>query len=156
MKKTTKVFSVEDSSLSITPSAGVQGYDRDLCCLVSFPESVIFKPKSDEKLAEELYPISPEIDGGIEVDSDTNYLSRQGFIAGRKSYGDKEFHLTREGLNLFAEKVWNEGQSQNLLNFDKLLDLLKDVLTPIIYPTRIIVEHDGENYLWETLKCSYE
>ena len=149
---TTKVFSVEDGTLQVinnivvlwddvndeipiatTPSNAVTDN------VYTLPSTLIRTPKTDEDLAEEEYPYY-ECSNGIEL------FQREGFLAGRKSFGDTKFHLSEFGLKL----IYN-AQSNNT----SLDDIIK-ALNPPIYPTKITVEHDGDNYLWETLKASYE
>lgn len=92
-----------------------------------------------EELAEEMYPL---ILGYYDTES---YID--GFIAGRKSFGDKKYHLSEEEL-------------ANILvlgsHYDFSLEQILKYINPPIYPTKITVDFDGEKYYWETLKAEYE
>ena len=101
------------------------------------PSTLIRTTKTDEELAEEyVYDMF--------ITTHNKFIGNQSFLAGRKSVGG-EFHLTRDEL---------------LIVYNAMVDniIFKDIiasLTPPIYPTTITVEHDGEKYLWETLKAEY-
>ena len=143
----TVVFSVENGSLVIK-DGNISFIDLSVRRIVAstydflgdpihlLPSTLIRTPKSDEELAEESCNKSSYF-------SDESY--KEGFLAGRKSFGDKKFHLSDFGLKL----IYN-AQSNNT----SLYDIIK-ALNPPIYPHTITVEHDGENYLWETLKAEY-
>ena len=59
--------------------------------------------------------------------------------------------ITREELNNLISKAksYNDG-------WDLTEEELIASLTPPIYPHTITVEHDGINYLWDTLIAEYE
>ena len=59
--------------------------------------------------------------------------------------------ITREELNNLISKAksYNDG-------WDLTEEELIASLTPPIYPHTITVEHDGTNYLWDTLIAEYE
>jgi len=111
--------------------------------LLKLPSTLIRKPKTDEELAEEKYPY---------VRGDGSFYQRireaniEGFLAGRKSVGG-EFHLTREQVN----EIYRMGFDDRHIDFSNFISSL----TLPIYPHTITVEHDGENYLWETIKAEY-
>ena len=147
--RTTKVFSVEDGTINIsandiylfvdskvlaTTNKLIGEYNRHI-----LPSNLIRTPKSDEELAEEMYPYQP-IEGYL------TKLKRDAFLAGRKSFGDKKYYLSEEGL-------------ANILvlgsHYDFSLEQIVKYITLPIYPTSITVEHDGEKYIWGTLKAEY-
>lgn len=175
----TKIFSVEDGTLRIENNninLHFDGKDKTTLPLAStdrskidlplyiLPSTLIRKPKTDEELAEEKYTLVEVIDNGgldeifINENARINsyqYAKREGFLAGLKARG-VEFHLTREELELLISRarLMKSGIEDDEPMFDK--DYLISSLTPPIHPHTITVEHDGNNYLWETLIPSYE
>ena len=149
-----KTFSVEDviNNIDITGDSivlwegknAIASNNEELsknngCYLL--PQSLIRTPKSDEELAEEYAKEMKCDDGTTSVD----------FLAGRESFGDKKFHLSEEDIESI---IWGYAECK----FDSPRDYIKSYLTsltPPVYPHTITVEHDGENYLWETLKAEY-
>jgi hypothetical protein len=106
------------------------------------PTTLIRKQKSDEELAEE----------------DWQYLFGSGFdeksffeghLCGRKSFGDKEFHLTREDVLELLQDAINYGCNRDINDKEYIYAVITS-LTPTTYPHTIEVMHDGNNYLWET------
>ena len=155
---TTVTFSIEDESLIVYKENNYIGlYNEQMRCIASnlpekenyafgkklyhIPQSLIRTPKSDEELAEEYAKEMKCDDGTTSVD----------FLAGRESFGDKKFHLSEEDIESI---IWGYAECK----FDSPRDYIKSYLTsltPPVYPHTITVEHDGENYLWETLKAEY-
>jgi hypothetical protein len=142
-----KVFSVKDGSLCLN-TKGVYLFLVEGISMIattkeseasedvySLPSTLIRTPKTDEELAEEYYK---SFDGIKEL----RYSS---FLAGRKSVKG-EFHLTKEDLL----RVYNA-----MIDNITFTNLIASLTTPI-YPHTIEIEVDGENYLWETIKASYE
>ena len=167
----TKTFSVKDGSLRIHQD-NIRLYSSmhdeggriiiastDINDVVNYglfklPSTLIRKPKTDEELAEK-YPVLYEWDEFCNR-TDNNEDCRNAFLYGRKSVGG-EFHLTREELERFAENVRSHRDfGTGSVSWDWSIDDCIDGLIPPIYPTTITVEHDGNNYLWETLIPSYE
>lgn len=152
---TKKVFSTENGSISIANGC-VYLIDNDnvvattnkpiLDIIYHLPSTLIRTPKSDKELAVDRYG----------NDIHLFAAQRDGFVEGRKSYGDKEFHLSREELNKLLDKARDselrnvyDGSSENNAS-------IVQSITPPIYPTRIEVDYDDENYYWENLKAYYE
>jgi hypothetical protein len=138
-----KVFSVKDNTIQITPIGSLVLYDSDTCGLVIPPQSLIKKPPSDEELAErwvfERYGMGKIYNRGEIV---------KAFEAGRKSYGDKKFHLSESDLLEIIDKALDYK------GYDAT-DLLPSITPQPTYPTTITVDYDGENYDWETIKVEY-
>jgi hypothetical protein len=158
--RTTKVFSVEDGSLEIhnghivlwhSPEIHIASTNNCDDTEYLLPSTLIRTPKSDEELAEEYikekFPkfIIPKTLEDI-------------FLAGRESFGDKKFHLSEEDLEKLIEhsreQYWCYDNDEYL--YVSSPSQIIASLNPPIYPHTITVEHDGDNYLWETLKASYE
>jgi len=152
----TNIFSVKDGTLQVIDNIVVLWEDvtdeipiattpSDVVTdnVYTLPSTLIRKPKTDEELAEEKYPY---------VRGDGSFYQRireaniEGFLAGRKSVGG-EFHLTREQVN----EIYRMGFDDRHIDFSNFISSL----TLPIYPHTITVEHDGENYLWETIKAEY-
>jgi len=116
------------------------------------PSTLIRKQKTDEELAEEYINKKLKTMGNAHLFD--QYECQETFLDGRKSVGG-EFHLTREDLELLIgrARLMRSGIEDDEPMFDK--DYLISSLTPPIYPHKITVEHDGEKYLWETLKAEY-
>ena len=140
------VFSVKDGSLLITGdiislnenSALVATNNKLLAASLNnmvylLPQSLIRTPKSDEELSEEYAKGFIDDDGTTSVD----------FLAGRKSFGDKP---------IIDFSTWYSGMDR-----EKVVKAYERYLleTPPIYPHTITVQKDGDNYLWENLKCEY-
>lgn len=128
-------LAIQDGNVYLFDNGMVASTEKHRYGCYILPQSILYP--TDEELAEENCNKSSCF-------SDESYI--EGFIAGRKSFGDKEFHLTRKELKtlLTAAAVW-------VASFD-------DIISTIIHPTfphTITVEYDGENYLWETLKAEY-
>jgi hypothetical protein len=159
---TTKVFSVEDGSLKIHNRHIVLWHNPEIhiastnnCDDTEYliPSTLIRTPKSDEELAEEEYPF---ILGYYDTES---YID--GFLAGRQSFGEgKKYHLSEDRLQSLVTDcllIGTNHKSNNVYDVSRLiLEQFIASLTPSMYPHTITVEHDGDNYLWETLKPSYE
>jgi hypothetical protein len=165
-----KVFNVKDNTIRLTGNNGLGLWDYEGRIVGStfykhphvhlLPQSLIRTTKSDEELAEKEYPIRYEMLGQVgnsffTHSIDKNFSEREAFLAGRKSVGG-DYHLTREDL----EKVINDSMNFGYNVSDKyaiesFVNNLIDSLTLPIYPHTIEVEHDGENYLWETLNAIY-
>ncbi|CAB4131410.1 hypothetical protein UFOVP129_86 [uncultured Caudovirales phage] len=182
--RTTKVFSVKVGNIVVDKENNYIGlYNEQMRCIASnlteeenyafgrklyqLPQSLIRTPKSDEELAEEMYKdyeFSQIKTRGIFHDDRLRELDKSTFLSGRKSFGDKEFHLSEEelivmidDLLLHADKLHDAVNNENTdWNGENLLPFLIASLNPPIYPYTITVEHDGDNYLWETLKAEYE
>lgn len=104
------------------------------------PTSLI---RTDEVIAEEYCKeLFGEYCGAFKESIEAN----KHFLAGRQSFGDKKYHLTREEIEYEICYRYSDGDS---------IDDIISSLTPSIYPHTITVKHDGDNYLWETLKESY-
>jgi len=112
------------------------------------PSTLIRKPKTDEELAEE-YINKKSFD---DLTGHELYLRKDSFLAGRKSVG-REFHLTMDELEEIIDKAWECGIDGDLQA--TTCNRLISSITPPTYPTKITVDYDGENYLWETLKAEY-
>jgi hypothetical protein len=169
----TKTFSVKDGSLVIEDKhlylstiikidikgeeVETLGYiastNKDAIGLLPLSSTLIRTPKTDEELAEDKYPYFNNMDYGTKRRINS---ARDGFINGRKSVcGD--YHLTREQLVQIASHFFGLDLnlvSKNNAKNDLELMLKKFTDTPI-YPNTITVEHDGEKYLWETIKAEY-
>ena len=124
------------------------------------PSTLIRKPKTDEELAEEKYPLLEVIDNDgldeifINQNAMTNsyqYAKREGFLAGLKARGGK-FHLTGEDLVNIIKKA-RELQTESLYKYETYQ--LISSLTPPIYPHTITVDYEDGKYYWETLKEEY-
>jgi len=145
----TKTFSVKDGTLRIENNninLHFDGKDKTTLPLASTDRSKIDLPlyilpstlirnQTDEELAEKKYPY----DGRSPIEA-----LKKGFLSGRKSVGG-EFHLTKEQVKSIYFAAM-DGKT-----FEGTLQSLKQS----IYPTTITVEHDGNNYYWETLKAEY-
>jgi len=163
-----KVFSVKDGTLRINNNElriysnmddkegrmCIGSTNKDYCTnnhhIYLLPSTLIRKPKTDEELAEEEYPLNETF-----KDETKKIIKhyREGFLAGRKSVGG-EFHLTENDIEkiIFLARRYEDKVD----NYSYDSDYIISSLTPPIYPTEITVDYDGENYLWETLKPSYE
>ena len=161
--RSTKVFSIKDGGLVIEDSI-IELYDNSYMIastlpnvsdnedIYLLPSTLIRTPKSDDELAEEYikenFPkfIVPKTLEDI-------------FLAGRKSFGDKKYHLSEEDIQEIID-LSRTGERDpfmgNGIDYKYTDNDIIASLTPPIYPTKITVEHDGDNYLWETLKASYE
>jgi len=160
-----KTFSVKDGTLVIVGSGlfllnndgdtepiatTYEPIDKDN--VYQLPPTLIRKTKTDEELAEEYYPKewSKKYHSAIQV----------AFIDGLKARGG-EFHLTTEQLENVIDNARkftvckdSDGFStQPRWKYRK--DDIISSLTPPIYPTKITVDYDGENYYWGTLKAEY-
>jgi hypothetical protein len=152
-KMTKKIFSIKDDTLLIRlnglflKNISIIACTNDNYCIKNnchyiTPSTLIPTPKSDEELAEEEFPYY-EGSKGIEL------AHQHGFVKGRESVKG-EFHLTRKEV----EKIFETGRNFQLTGENYLNELLSSFPLPI-YPHTIEVEHDGINYLWETLKAIY-
>ncbi len=140
----TKTFSVNDGTIDILENDHIYLFDKGMIATTEprryntflLDKSTLTRnPKTAEELAEEW---------GNKEYGRLTIATRKAFLAGRKSVSG-EFHLTREELLRVYNAMFN-------YTFEDVISSL----TPPIYPTTITVEHDGEKYLWETLKASYE
>jgi len=162
----TKVFSVKDGTLIVNSGNLFLCEDRqdEVPIATTFeadtngsvyiiPSSLISKPKTDEELAEE-YVKDDETGWGKNVNYDNVIVKNamKDFLAGRKSVGG-EFHLTREQVEKLIWSIVETGYYKHIS--DESMSKHISSLTYPIYPHTITVEHDGENYLWETLKAEY-
>ena len=161
----TKVFSVKDGTLQVinnivvlwdavndeipiatTPSNVITDN------VYTLPSTLIRTPKTDEELAEEKYPYYEDVNG-INEYSIFNTMQKNcstSFLAGRKSFGDKKFHLTREQVIALLKESHTYGK----LN-DRIINNLINSLTSPIYPHTIEVYFEDGVYYWETLKATY-
>jgi len=115
------------------------------------PFTLIRKPKTDEELANEMYPYSPFQMGlyyksGKPIIGDYNLGSRHNWILGRKSVDVK-----RDILD-FA--TWYSGMDRSKVE-SAYNRYLKEVVVKPIYPKKITVEYEDGKYYWETLKATY-
>lgn len=71
---------------------------------------------------------------------------QHGFVKGRESFGDKEFHLTRDELaNILVLASHYEFNLEQIIKY----------ITPLIYPHIITVDFEDGIYYFETLKAKY-
>jgi hypothetical protein len=156
-----KVFSVKDGTLiwdgenifiaeckdDDVPIATT--FEADTDSVYILPSSLIRKQPSDEELADGYAREMKCDDGTTSVD----------FLSGRKSFGDKVY--SKEDMISFAKWLQKEDTETNAESWFHYTDSdifeywLKEVHTKCIYPHTIEVMHDGNNYLWETLKAEY-
>ena len=173
--RTTKVFSVEDGTLQMINNIVVLWEDavNDEIPIATTPSNVVTNnvdtlpstlirtPKSDEELAEEMYKdyeFSQIKTRGIFHEDRLRELDKSTFLAGRKSFGDKKFHLSEKELEKLICDSREEyfpchDDDRNYMSSPS--ELIASLTPPPIYPTSITVQHDGSNYLWETLKAEY-
>lgn len=154
----TVVFSINDGSIKILSDGNIAIYDlsKDIKEMIVattipnesafgkklylLPQSLIRTPKTDEELANE---DAKDVPVGIGM------YTHPAFIRGRKSVGG-EFHLTRKEFELaLIEAIMSDVDTYDIMKN------LYDKHNSSIYPHTITVEHDGNNYLWETLEAEY-
>jgi hypothetical protein len=167
-----KVFSVNDGSLVCSDNivSMIDTYIRQVIAStyeftakdIHLLPSTLIRKQSDEELAEESVKKH-----GISIDTSIDFLDGylKGFLAGRKSFGDKEFHLTREELENFGVSLLSIMCNPNgtvpppdkpkLDITGRINGIINGLFTTPIYPHTIEVMHDGNNYLWETLNAIY-
>lgn len=162
------VFSVKDNTLEILENKHIYLFngkmvastERNRYGCYELPSSLIRKPKTDEELAEEKYPEEIEEFFGFQIDI-TNPV-RNAFLEGRKSFGNKEFHLTREELEDIINKSRIGGIDSQMVFWEGFKvtwkyqsdEIISSLTTPI-FPHTITVQKDGDKYIWETIKASY-
>jgi hypothetical protein len=158
---TKKIFSVKDDTflirlngLFLKDISIIASTNYDFCiknnCHYITTSKLIRTPKTDEELAREFVKSDEKGWGkNVNFENVTVKKSMKDFIAGRKSVKG-EFHLTRKEV----EKIFETGRNFQLTGENYLNELLSSFPLPI-YPHTIEVEHDGENYLWETIKANY-
>jgi hypothetical protein len=151
-----KVFSVKDGNLvcsdNIVSVLDVNNrfviastYDFITDKIYTLPTTLIRTPKTDEELAEEYYKSFEDI-------KELRYSS---FLAGRKSVKGE---YSKENMISFAKWFQKEANAEIWFHYtvnDMFEYWFKVVYPKSIYPHTIEVEHDGENYLWNTLKAEY-
>ena len=149
-----KVFSKENGNLEALENGHIYLFDKGMIATTEksryntylLPSSLIRKLKTDEELAEDLYPDIITGQTGFRSTKLSRIKERLGFIAGRKSVVG-EFHLTSEQLKESLDLYSSAGAT-----FEHVISSL----TSSIYPTSIEIEYDGTNYFWETLKANYD
>jgi hypothetical protein len=154
--RTTKVFSVEDGTIQVMDKdilllwenikddfpiayTGVNFSSTHTC--FKLPSTLI---RTDEVIAEEY------AEGYME-----EKYAYNGFLAGRKSFDDKEFHLSKDDIDTIISCARSTTMIGMAEQYSYNLETIIDEITPNIYPNTITVEHDGEKYIWSTIKADY-
>jgi len=142
----TKIFTQKNKGISINPDGSFHLYDSERCFLVIPPQNLIKQPMSDEELANkhcvDYYNFQEKNRDCSDLSAYTHWL------AGRKSYGDKEFDLSESELKGILLDYISEMKTAN-----QIINSLKHTPT---YPTSITVPFDGENYLFKEAIVIYE
>jgi hypothetical protein len=163
----TKTFSVEDGSIRIHQDdirlyssmhdANGRGIiaSTDINDVVNYGlyllPSILIRNQTDEELAEDWSK-------DYHCASSKQDVAKESFFAGRKSVGGE---YSKEDMISFAKWLQKEDTEANAESWCHYTDSdmfeywLKEVHSKAIYPHTITVEHDGEKYLWETLKAEY-
>lgn len=132
-----RLFEIEDGSVKIIASTSIRDFITD--GVMSLPSSLIRKPKTDEELSEEY---AKENEHPYQAKENT----LKHFLSGRKSFGNKEFHLSEGEL---MEILYNYATST--LGITEFIQSIK----PSHFPHTITVQKEGDKYYWETLKAEY-
>ncbi len=166
--KQTAVFSVEDSSIQIRDNILylLDSEYTDIACTSAkevetwgnmslLPQSILYP--TDEELAKSaLFNI--EKLSMLCVDESEENIFEIGFIFGRKSFGDKEFHLTRENIDEIAGYFFGldfNHVSANNAKIDLELMIKRFSKTPTFPHTITVKRNEDGSYNWGSLKCKY-
>lgn len=121
--------------------------------IYKLPTSLI---RTDEVITKEEYPEEVTELFGIKID--ITKPDRDAFLAGRKSFGDKEFHLTREELRETISNAfylgWNSKSDLRNTEEEYFQEVISSFTTPQ-FPHTITVQKQNDVFLWETIKCEY-
>ena len=161
----TKVFSVEDGSMVIDKENNYIGlYNGQMRCIASnLPEveNYAFGRKLYQLPQSILHPTDEELAEAYADGKSSSSVFKEAhiadFLTGRKSFGDKKYHLSEDELKELINTVRIES-IKSIVSVTTHKDnsfFIESITSQPIYPHTITAYFDGENYIWETLKADY-